>query len=187
MHNQIDIAQFLHSSKSGDPNATAELFRILYETLHTQAVKIFSEERNGHTLQPTALVHESFLRLVGRHDVDWQGRRHFLLVATTTMRRVLTDYARAQNRLKRGGAWKKIDEIDERHLAFSSDDDVLSVHEALEELEKIDLRRAQVVELRFFGGLSHAEVAEVLGVSQRTVEAEWSQAKTWLRRELSAC
>lgn len=185
MHDPIEITGCLQSSNAGDSNSTEKLFEILYETLHQQAVRIFSAERHGHSLQPTALVHEAFLRLVGSHDVDWQSRRHFLLVATATMRRVLTDYARAQHRLKRGGAWKKLEEIEDRHLSLSSDDDVLSVHEALECLEKIDPRQAQIVELRFFGGLSHAQVSDVLGISLRTVEADWAHAKTWLRRELS--
>lgn len=185
MQNPIQIAEHLQASKSGNLTATTQLFAILYETLLEQAVKIFSAERHGHTLQPTALVHESFLRLIGTPGIDWQSRHHFLLAATKTMRRVLTDYARAQNRLKRGGAWKKLEEIEDRHLSLSSDDDVLSVHEALECLEKIDPRQAQIVELRFFGGLSHAQVADVLGISLRTVEADWAHAKTWLRRELS--
>lgn len=181
----VEITQLLRSSSSGDAVATARLLEMMYDTLHGQAVQIFSDERMGHTLQPTALVHESFLRLVGLREIEWQSRRHFLTVAAGMMRRILTDHARTRKRLKRGGAWTKLADLDERQLSLSSDDDVLSLHESLEKLEKIDPRQAQIVELRFFGGLTHAEVAETLGLSLRTVEAEWAFAKAWLRKELS--
>jgi RNA polymerase sigma factor (TIGR02999 family) len=181
----VEITQLLRSSSSGDTAATARLLEMMYDALHGQAVRIFSGERVGHTLQPTALVHESFLRLVGLREIEWQSRRHFLTVAAGMMRRILTDHARTQKRLKRGGAWTKIADLDERQLSLSSDDDVLSVHESLEKLEQVDPRQAQIVELRFFGGLSHAEVAETLGISLRRVEAEWAFAKAWLRKELS--
>ena len=184
--NALEITRLLRSSSSGDSAATTRLLELMYDALHNQAVQLFNDERAGHTLQPTALVHESFLRLTGIDEIEWQSRRHFLLVASTMMRRILTDHARSRKRLKRGGAWHKVAEIDERQLSLSSDDDVLSVHESLEKLEKIDARQAQIVELRFFGGLSHAEVAEALGLSLRTVEAEWAFAKAWLRKELSA-
>jgi RNA polymerase sigma-70 factor, ECF subfamily len=125
------------------------------------------------------------LTLVGMHDIDWKSRGHFLAVASTLMRQILTDHARTRNRLKRGGAWSKLAELDERQISLSSDDDVLSVHEALEKLEPIDPRQAKIVELRFFGGLTQAEVADTLGLSLRTVESEWAFAKAWLRKELS--
>lgn len=181
-----EITRLLRSSSAGDSSATTRLLELMYDALHHQAVQLFNDERVGHTLQPTALVHESFIRLVGIAEIEWQSRRHFLLMAATMMRRILTDHARSRMRLKRGGAWKKVIEVDERQLSLSSDDDVLSVHEALGKLEAIDPRQAQIVELRFFGGLSQAEVADALGVSLRTVEAEWAFAKAWLRKELSA-
>ncbi len=180
-----DVTQLLKASVQGNASATARLLELTYNSLRGEAARLFADERQNHTLQPTALVHESFLRLIGQQDVEWQSRGHFVGVAATMMRRILTDHARSRKSLKRGGGWKKLAEMDERQLSLSSDDDILSIHEALEKLEQVDPRQAKIVELRFFGGLTNTEVAEALGVSLRTVEADWTFAKAWLRRELS--
>jgi len=180
-----EVTQLLRASVQGNASATAKLLELTYNALRGEAVRLFEDERKSHTLQPTALVHESFLRLVGQQDIEWQSRGHFVGVAATMMRRILTDYARSRKSQKRGGGWKKLAEMDERRLSLSSDDDVLSIHEALEKLEQVDPRQAKIVELRFFGGMTNQEAADALGVSLRTVEADWSFAKAWLRRELS--
>jgi RNA polymerase sigma-70 factor, ECF subfamily len=179
-----DITQLLGRSAGGDAAATAALLELTYDTLRQQAERQFRDEGAGHTLQPTAVVHESFMRLIGQRDIQWQNRAHFLSVAAMMMRRVLTDHARGKHRQKRGGAWRKLSELDDQQLSIARDDDVLMVHEALEKLEQVDPRQARIVELRFFGGLTNAEVAQTLGLSLRTIEAEWSFARAWLRKEL---
>jgi RNA polymerase sigma factor (TIGR02999 family) len=142
------------------------------------------EERPDHTLQPTAVVHEAYLRLVDESRVDWQGRTHFRAVCARVMRRVLIDHARARNRVRRGGGQKPIS-LESAVAPLDLEDlDALELNEALDRLAALDSRQAQIVELRFFGGLSVEEVATTLGVSKRTIESEWTHAKAWLRTEL---
>jgi len=177
------ITEIVTQAGSGKPVAE-QLFQLLYEPLRHLAARFLSGEKVGHTLTPTALVHEAYLKLVDQNRVDWQGKTHFLAVGAQAMRRILVDHARARGRAKRGGNAIRL-QLDE-HIALSPgrDEDVLALDEALERLAALDSRQASVVEMRFFGGLSVAEVAAVLGVSKRTIEGEWTAARAWLRREL---
>lgn len=163
----------------------AELIPLVYDQLRELARRYFRHERRGHTLQPTAIVHEAYLRLVDQTRIDWQGRTQFFAVAAVAMRRVLVDHARAQQRARRGGGRCKV-QLDSRLSPVDGGEcEILSVHEALERLAMLDERGAKVVEMRFFGGLDMAEVAAALGVSKRTVENDWKHAKAWLRSELT--
>lgn len=165
-----------------------ELMPLVYDELRRLARGFFRSERVDHTLQPTALVHEVYLRLVDADRIDWQGRQHFFAVAARMMRRLLVDEARSHNRVKRGGEWLKVDfELIDRtlHSEGLEPEDLLTIDAALERLASLDERQARIVELRFFGGLDVAEVAEVLGTSKRTVEGDWTHARAWLRRELA--
>lgn len=164
-----------------------ELLPLVYEELRRLARARLAGEDRGHTLQPTALVHEAYLKLVDQSRVDWRGRTHFFAVAAMTMRRLLIDHARARGRAKRGGEWRRIT-LAHPLVAGRADLDlerVLSLDAALEKLAALDSRQARIVEMRFFAGLTVAEVAEVLGVSKRTVEGDWMHARSWLRREMS--
>lgn len=181
-----DINDLIQRSSEGDENAAAQLAGLLYGDLRREAERQFSAENLGHTLQPTALIHESFLRLVNQGRTKWQNREHFLAVATSMMRRVLTDHARSRLRLKRGGQKRRTTLPLDQQISLDQPEDVVMVHDALEKLEKLDPRQARIVELRFFGGFSNAEVAEALKLSLRTVEGEWASARAWLRRELGS-
>ncbi len=177
--------------KQRDGNAADELLPLVYDELRRMARNLFRSERVNHTLQPTALVHEAYLRLVDLENVDWQGRQHFFATAARMMRRLLIDEARARRSAKRGGERKRVDiELVDGSL-FAGDfaeklsiEEVLALDQALDRLAVLEERQARVVELRFFGGLDSAETAELLGVSLRTVEGDWTHAKAWLRREL---
>jgi RNA polymerase sigma-70 factor (ECF subfamily) len=167
-------------------HAVAQLMPLVYDELRRLAHKYFRHERAGHTLQPTALVHEAYLRLVDQTGVDWQGRTHFYAVCAKVMRRVLLDYARGRQRARRGGGLRKLD-LDSDLLPMELDQtEVLALHEAIEELTRLDPRQAHIVELRFFGGLTMEEVAHVVGVGKRTAEDEWTHAKAWLRTRLAS-
>jgi RNA polymerase sigma factor (TIGR02999 family) len=156
----------------------------VYDELRGLARKFFRRERPDHTLQPTALVHEAYLRLVDQTRIGWQGRTHFCAICARAMRQVLIDHARSRKRLRRGGERQKV-LLDSRVAPAEFENvDVFALNEALEKLAALDARQAQVVELRFFGGLNVDEVAHVLGVSKRTVEGDWTHAKAWLRTEL---
>ena len=168
----------------GDAGAAEELVPYLYDELRGLAAAFLRRENPAHTLQPTALVHEAFLRLVDQTRVQWKGRTHFLAIAARTMRRILVDHARGRLREKRGGDRVRVTLQAELALSPDRDEDVLALHEALEKLHQLDERQARIVELRFFGGLNVAEVAEVLGVSKRTVENDWTMVRAWLKREL---
>ncbi len=181
-----DITRLLAQLQGADhERAVAQLMPLVYEELRRLAHKYFRHERAGHTLQPTALVHEAYLRLVDQAGVDWQGRTHFYAVCAKVMRRVLLDYARGRQRARRGGGQRKLD-LDSDLLPTELDQtEVLALHEAIEELTRLDPRQAHIVELRFFGGLNMEEVAHVVGVSKRTAEDEWTHAKAWLRTRLA--
>jgi RNA polymerase sigma-70 factor (ECF subfamily) len=167
------------------PEVAARLMPLVYEELRRLARKYFRHERPNHTLQPTALVHEAYLRMVDQTRVEWQGRTQFFAVAAVVMRRILVDYARARRRARRGGGRCRI-ELDSRVTpADMSEYEVLAIHEAIERLSALDDREAKVVELRFFGGLGMNEVADAIGVSKRTVESDWKHAKAWLRTQFT--
>ena len=168
----------------GDDGAASKLIPVVYGELRRLAGSYMRRERVDHTLQATALVHEAYLKLVEQQSVNWQGRAHFFGVAAQLMRRILIDHARGHSRQKRGGERKKVS-LDEAFV-FSEQhaDELLSVDDSLNLLAKIDPRQARVVELRFFGGLSVEEAAEVLGVSPKTIKRDWSVAKAWLYADL---
>ncbi len=177
--------QLVTQMEAGDPQAVHVLLPLVYSELRSLAAAFLFRERRNHTLQPTAIVHEAFLRLVDQTRVNWKGRAHFVAVAAQAMRRLLVDHARAKHSAKRGGGRLRVSLHADLALSPEHEQDVLDLHEALEKLKEVDERQAQIVELRFFGGLSVKEVAEVLDVSTRTVESDWTMVRAWLRRELS--
>lgn len=186
MHEGPDLTSLLRAAYSGDEAAASQLLPLVYEELRRRAAGMMRREGEAHTLQPTALVHEAYLRMIRQENVDWQSRAHFYALSSKMMRRVLVDHARSGARQKRGGDQVKISLDDGLQLSVARDPDVLALDDALERLAELDPRQAQIVEMRFFGGLTVAEVAEVLGISKRSVEAEWTMIKAWIRRELSA-
>jgi len=175
----------LNAARGGDRQAADDLMSLLYGEFRRLAAHYLKSERHEHSLQPTALVHEAFLRLVNQRDVDWKGRSHFFAVGAQAMRRILVDHARRKKREKHGGNRHRIALNDQLTISKRYDEDLIAVDDALKDLSEIDPRQAKIVELRFFGGLTVAEVAEVLGVSKRTVESEWTIVRAWLRRQLS--
>ncbi|HLP75275.1 MAG TPA: sigma-70 family RNA polymerase sigma factor [Candidatus Paceibacterota bacterium] len=175
-----DITQVLESIRTGDERSADELLPLVYEELRRLASARMAREPVGHTLQPTALVHEAWLRLVSDGQRTWKNRAHFFGAAAEAMRRILIENARRKSRLKRGGDLTRVD-IDSMDLAEASPDDkLLLIDDALQTLSREDPARAQVVVMKFFGGLTNQEVAENLGVTERTVERQWAYAKAWI-------
>ncbi|MEW6735204.1 MAG: sigma-70 family RNA polymerase sigma factor [Acidobacteriota bacterium] len=182
--NQIDITELLKLWTEGDQEALARLTAVLYDELRRIARLHMQKERGDHTLQPTALVNESFLRLVRQKDIKWQSRVHFLAVASQVMRHILVDYARHRTADKRGGSNYKIP-LDQVNVATNeSMIDLVALDEALTGLAKLNPTHGRIVELHYFGGLSIDETAMVLGIAPRTVSHGWLLAKTWLYKEL---
>lgn len=180
-------SNLLRVSRDGDERRVDELTHAVYGELKRLAAYVLKGERAGHTLTPTALVHEAYLRLVDQSRTDWRDRAHFVAIASRAMRRALTDYARRRAAQKRGGERLKLTLNDEVAAETSNTKlDLLSLEEALTELEALDERKARIVELRYFGGLSREEAAEVLDVSLKTVEADWTFTRTWLGLKLSS-
>jgi RNA polymerase sigma-70 factor, ECF subfamily len=177
-----DITTLLN--RLADEGAAAQLVPLIYEELRRLATHRLRHERPGHTLQATALVHEVYLKLAGQSDARWQNRAQFFAVASQLMRRILVDYARTKQRIKRGGRQEQVSLDEVLLIAPDRTDELLAVHESLSRLEKLDPRQARIVELRYFGGLTMDETAEVLRVSPRTVTREWNIAKAWLYGEL---
>ena len=180
------VTRILGQISSGNAGATAELLPLVYDELRALAGRFMQAERSGHTLQPTALVHEAFVRLIGADDLQFRSRLHFKAVAARAMRRVLINHARDREAIKRGGPDRAMVALDEalaevEHRVV----DVLSLDEALERLAARSERQAELVELRFFGGLTMEEAAESLGISLTTAKADWTIARAWLGRELS--
>lgn len=182
MQIEKDVTRLLGAIRAGDASAPEQLLPLVYDDLRRLARSYFRNERTEHTLQPTALVHEAYLRLVDWENVSWQNRAHFFSVAAEVMRKVLIDHARKRNAAKRSGERILLEET----LSLSSEKEieVLRLEEALASLEKTDPRQAKIVELRFFGGLSISETAYVLGVSETTVRREWTFTKAWFKCEL---
>ncbi len=168
-----------------DTGALNAALPAIYDELRAMASAYLRNERPDHTLQPTALVHESYLRLVAQHAVDWNNRLQFLSIAARMMRRILSSHARARSRVKRGSGEPRLELDWAVELYDTRAVDVAAVDEALRDLEKLDSRQARVVELRFFGGLTMEETAEVLGLSPATVKRDWVTARRWLKREMS--
>jgi len=178
-----NVTELLLAWQAGDHAALDKLLPAIQPELRRIARRHMAGERRGHVLQPTALVNEAYLRLASK-DIQWQGRAHFFAVAAQVMRRVLVDYARERARAKRGGDAFRISLSDAENLAKPRETDVVALDDALNALEKVDRRKSKVVELRFFGGLSLQETADVLQVSVGTIRRDWSLARAWLYREL---
>jgi RNA polymerase sigma factor (TIGR02999 family) len=174
----------LAEAASGDTAAAARLMPMVYDELRALAARALQRERSDHTLQPTALVHEAFLRLIDQTHAEYKSRTHFFAIAAQVIRRVLVDHARQHQAAKRGGQWLKVtlDRVEDTGGINALD--LLGLDEALTRLSALDERQGRVVELRFFGGLSVEETAATLDVSPRTVEEDWRMAKAWLKREL---
>ena len=182
--NTNEITQLLRSWSQGDSRALEQLMPLVYNELHRIAQRYMSDEATAHTLQTTALVNEAYLRLVQGSQGDWQGRNHFYAVGAQVMRHILVDWARSHQAQKRGSGVAPI-QLDEKvAIPVQSGSDLVAIDDALTALALVDSRKSRVVELRFFGGLSVAEIADVLQVSQETVHRDWRLAKSWLRREI---
>ena len=181
-----DVTGLLAEWSRGDRRALEALLPLVYAELRRIAARQLRRERDGHTLQPTALVHEAYLRLVAQRSVDWQGRAHFYGVAAQVMRRILVDHARRQAATKRGNGAHRVPLEEAAEKSVVNQVPVLMLDHALGRLEKLDPALAQIVELRAFGGLTIDEAAQVLNVSPTTAKREWRTAKAWLTRELAA-
>ena len=183
-----DVTQLLKKAAAGDKQAESALLDTVYQELRHRAAAYLASERQDHTLQATALVHEAYMRLAGQLDRDWQGRSHFFGVAAHLMRLILVDHARAHRADKRGGEMQRVslEELDRPRLfAPEQYEQVIAIDDALAELAALDERAAKVVELRFFGDLSNREAAEVPGVSPRTIMQDWQFARLWLHKKLA--
>lgn len=184
MESRVDVTALLSQLARGNPEAAEKLMPLVYDELKRLARAYMRRERTDHTLQTTALVHEAYLRLVDQDAVNWEGRSHFFGIAAQLMRRILIDHARGHLREKRGGG-KVVLPLNEA-LVFSPEhsEELVRLDEALDRLSKLDPRQGQIVELRFFGGLSVEETAQFIGVSPKTVKRDWAVAKVWLHGEL---
>jgi RNA polymerase sigma-70 factor, ECF subfamily len=181
-----EITDLLRKIREGDPEAEGCLWERLYPELHRIAARYCRNERPEHTLSPTALINEAYVELIGQSDKRWQNRAHFMAVAAQVMRRVLVDYARRHRAGKRAAAHPRVSLDEELTLAPEAAEQILIVDEALTRLASLDSRLSRIVELRFFGGFSEKETADLLGVGVRTVTRGWSMAKAWLYTELRA-
>lgn len=189
-----EVTRLLVALRHGDADAKAQLMELLHAELAQLARRYMRQERPNHTLQPTALVNEAYIRLLGKEHVDWQNRPHFLAHAARAMRQVLVDHARGHRADKRGGTQVKLsledadvssgEPVGEILLSPDRNAEVVAVDNALEELAQLDPRQAQIVELRFFGGLTEKEIGDLLDVTERTVRREWRTARLWLQRRL---
>jgi len=183
---RTDITRLLQEWQDGNAQALERLMPLVYNELHTLASRYLSRERPNHTLQPTALVNEAYLKLAGQRDVDWQNRAHFFGIAAQLMRRILVDRARHDGRAKRGGDVPRVS-LDDAEPASAEVDpvDVIVLDQALSRLEALDPQQGRIVELRFFGGLTIQETSEVMRISPGTVKRDWAVARAWLYRELT--
>jgi RNA polymerase sigma factor (TIGR02999 family) len=181
-----DVTRLLRAWSNGEEDALEQLIPLVYNELHRLAHRYMSLEHRELTLQSTALVHEAYERLIDLKDVSWQNRAHFLAVSAQLMRRILVDYARSRRYAKRGGGWRHVP-LNEAVAVFPDRrTDIVALDDALRALAEIDPRKSRMIEMRFFGGLSAKETAEVLNVSPETVLRDWRLAKVWLLRELSS-
>jgi len=182
---QGEVTQLLLELKNGNREAANQLIPLVYKELRRIASRCLRDERKGHSLQPTALVHEAYLRLARIEKIDWEGRSHFFALSATLMRRILVDRARARENKKRGLGWNFIS-FDEALLPSPRRPiQIVALDEALDRLAELDERQSKIVELRFFGGLNEEETGSVLGISTRTVKRDWRLAKAWLYQELN--
>lgn len=180
-----EVTRILSAIEQGDPAAPEQLLPLVYQELRALAAQKLARERPGHTLQATALVHESYLRLVDTERITrWESRGHFFAAAAEAMRRILVDSARRKRRPKHGGNLRRVDFADAGGAIAAPADDLVALDDALERLATIDKASAEIVKLRYFAGLSIDEVAELLGISPRTADRRWSYARAWLRQEM---
>ena len=179
-----EITQWLVGWSDGDPSALEKLTPLVYRELHRLAQAYMRGERPGHTLQTTALVNEAYVRLIDADRMGWQNRAHFYGVAAKLMRHILVDFARSRDEVKRGGGVEPLPLDEAWTITTDRTAELVNLDDALTALEKLDARQSRIVELRFFGGLTEPEIAEVLKVSPRTVNSDWSLARAWLLREL---
>ncbi len=185
MNDDPDVTRLLADWRDGDDHALEQLLPLVYGELHRLAGSYLHRERAGQTLETQDLIHEAFLRLVGQRHVDWQNRSHFFAIAARMMRRILVDRARRRGYQKRGGNAQRLNLDEVPDLSASRDDELVALDDALTELAAVDEELARIVDLRFFGGLGHDEVAAVLAVSNPTVRRRWRLAKAWLYRRLA--
>lgn len=186
VYSSEEITEILRNWGDGNREALEMLLPLVYDELRRQAHRYMNRENQGHTLQTTDLIHEAYLKIVEQKNIDWQSRTHFFAIAANQMRHVLVDYARARNRLKRGGKGRDLP-LDEAMLVVgdSANVNLIELDEALNRLAEFDEQQARIVELRYFSGLSLEETAEALKISVATVKRDWNMAKAWLRKELS--
>ena len=180
-----EITQLLIELRNGSTEAEAKLIPLVYKELHNIAARYMAGERQDHTLQATALVHEAYMRLTACKEVNWRDRAHFFAFAASLMREILVDHARARNTAKRGSSLQELPLDEVLDLSDEGSKELLDLNDALVALEKLDRRKSRIVELRYFAGLTEDETAEALGISSRTVKREWAFARAWLFRELS--
>lgn len=184
--NSLEITRMLRGWSGGSREAFDELLPLIYDQLHKQAARYLRRERNDHTLQPTDLINEAYLKLIDQREVNWQNRAHFFAIAGQAMRRILVDHARTKHRDKRGGDEEKLP-LEEAMTVVADEKniDLIALDEALTRLEKNDQQQARIVELRYFSGLSLEDTAEALNISRATAARNWAMAKAWLHRELT--
>jgi RNA polymerase sigma factor (TIGR02999 family) len=178
-----DVTRILSQIDHGDPRAAEQLLPLVYDELRKLAAARLAQEKPGQTLQATALVHEAYLRLVGNAEQGWDGRGHFFAAAAEAIRRILVDQARRRHAAKRGGLQERVEMPESRLAAPMPDEELLALHEALEQLANVDSAAADLVRLRFFAGLKTTEAAEALGISVRSAHDLWTYARSWLRRQ----
>lgn len=179
------VTQLLAAVIEGDPRAQRRLWSVIYDELHTMARSQMAQEAGARTLQPTALLHEAYFRLFGDNHLEWDNRKHFFATAAKVMRQIRIDDARSRKRIKRGGG-RRVEELTDEPAVWDQDPaEVLAIGEAIQRLEQSDPRKAEIVNLRYFAGMTETETAAALGVSRRTVQIDWRLARAWLHRELS--
>jgi RNA polymerase sigma factor (TIGR02999 family) len=186
MNSSKDVTQLLLAWNKGDAQALDRLMPLVYTELRRIARRHMNSERSDHTLQATVLVNEAYMRLVDQNQVNWQSRSHFLGAAAQIIRRILVDYARGRDRLKRGGNVAKVNLCDAAGATDGGDVDVVALDDALNELAKLDPQKERIIELRFFTGLSIEETAETLNISPATVKRQWAAARAWLYQEMTS-
>jgi RNA polymerase sigma factor (TIGR02999 family) len=181
-----DITKLLHAASHGDRDAEDLLLEHIYGELHQLASRFLASERPGHTLQPSALVNEAYLKLFGRKKTEWENRAHFYVSAARTMRRILVDYARSGAAAKRPSSQKRVELSNVLALVRDRSREFIALDQALERLAEWDPRQAQIVELRFYGGLTVEETAAALGISEKTVKRDWASARAWLQSQIKS-
>ncbi len=180
-----DVTRIIEAVSAGKASATEDLLPVIYDDLKRIAMSKLSREATNHTLQPTALVHEAYMRLVGTNSDSWENRSHFFGAAAEAMRRILIDHARKKKRIKRGGNSKQLEFNDDMAVESTEAEELLALDEALNELELLDQQKAELVKLKFFAGMSLKEAAEILSIPPRTADRYWAYARAWLRRHVS--